>query len=223
MTKIKICGITNIEDAQLAVEAGANLLGFIFYEPSPRYITPQTVLEIVSHFKGQTTNHKLPLFVGVFVNTPLSDIEYILDFCRLDAVQLYGEESPEFVAHFQNQAYKALRPKSNEETEHLVKLYTQSHQIREGTSHLPSLLLDAYHPKLYGGTGRFTDWQMAAKVAKQHPLMLAGSLTSENVGAAIETIKPWGVDVSSGVEAKKGKKDPDKVKAFIREARKTTA
>jgi phosphoribosylanthranilate isomerase len=239
MTKIKICGITNLEDARVALGAGADLLGFIFYKPSPRYVSSERARNIVASFKGPKTgsvtsfrgagdtHHALrttsPLFVGVFVNTPLPEVERILEFCHLDAVQLHGEEPPEFVTHFNGRAYKALRPKSKGEAEDLVKKYTQlpiaQSPISNLLSPLPHLLLDAYHPTLYGGTGHVTDWTMAANVARQHSIMLAGSLTPENVAEAIQAVKPWGVDVSSGVEAEKGKKDHDKVRAFVEAAK----
>ncbi|NJN99992.1 MAG: phosphoribosylanthranilate isomerase, partial [Anaerolineales bacterium] len=145
MTKVKICGITNLEDAFVAVEAGADLLGFIFYEPSPRYVQPEVVREIVSGVRGQGSGtggqgsgvggqverstfnvQTFNTFVGVFVNSPLDTVAHLLDFCRLDAAQLHGEESPEFVRHFQGRAYKALRPQSPEEAETLIQYYHPS-------------------------------------------------------------------------------------------------
>ncbi|MCL4301098.1 MAG: phosphoribosylanthranilate isomerase [Anaerolineae bacterium] len=235
VTKVKICGITNLEDALGAVEAGADLLGFIFYEPSPRYVRPEVVREIVASCRSQVagvrsqelragdqnltrvpnatrnTQHVSPLFVGVFVNSPLDTVAYILDFCQLDAAQLHGEESPEFVAQFPGRAFKALRPQSAQEAEILVEKYLPC----SFAPLLPCLLLDAYHPHLYGGTGHVTDWGMAASIARRYPIMLAGSLTPENVAEAVQMVQPWGVDVSSGVEKEKGKKDHEKVKAFV--------
>lgn len=231
MTKIKICGITNLEDALVAVEAGADLLGFIFYEPSPRYVAPELVGEIVSavrdrglrtgdpdntHYALRGIPYASPLFVGVFVNTPLDTVAHILDFCQLDAAQLHGEETPKFVQHFQGRAFKALRPQSLEEAEAQLQIYQPSNFPSLQPSPLPSLLLDAYHPNLYGGTGYVTDWEMAANIARRHPIMLAGSLTSTNVGEAVQQVQPWGVDVSSGVEREKGKKDHEKVRKFIK-------
>ena len=227
MPKVKICGITNLKDARAAVEAGADVLGFIFYPPSPRYVSPHTVRDIVVMFKGAGTRnyatrhtpHALPTFVGVFVNAPAAEVEQTLNFCRLDAAQLHGEEPPEVVAHFQGRAYKALRPKSLEEAEEAINNY----QLAITNHHLPQLpafLLDAYHPGLYGGTGRVTDWTMAAAVARKHSMMLAGSLTPENVAGAVRVVNPWGVDVSSGVELEKGKKDHKKIKAFVEAVRK---
>lgn len=224
MTKVKICGLTNLEDAGVAVEAGADLLGFIFYEPSPRYVAPEVVREIVSqlHRSSALESETRPLFVGVFVNESLERVRQIVDYCRLDAVQLHGDEPPETVAQLKGHAYKALRPKSLEDAGILIEKYSQSPNLHSplSTLQLPSLLLDAYHPILYGGTGRVTDWSLAANVARRHSIMLAGSLTPDNVIEAIQAVEPWGVDVSSGVEARKGKKDHERVRAFVKAVKK---
>lgn len=218
MTKVKICGLTNLEDAQVAVEAGADLLGFIFYEPSPRYVAPETVRAIVARLSASSPAppETRPIFVGVFVNEAVDRVQQIMDYCRLDAVQLHGEESPADVARFEGSAYKALRPKSRAEADLLVKKFTP---LPVTSYQSPSFLLDAYHPTRYGGTGQVADWSMAADIARRHSIMLAGSLTPANVAAAIRAVKPWGVDVSSGVEAEKGKKDHKKVRAFIEAVR----
>lgn len=220
MINIKICGITNFDDAWVATEAGANLLGFIFYKPSPRYVAPEIVKKIVAGIRQQVSGKgDSPLFVGVFVNSPPETVAHILNHCGLDAAQLHGHESPEIVARFKGRAFKALRPKSVTEAEVLVKKYTGDNAVwpvaQSPAPSLPRLLVDAYHPTLYGGTGQVTDWTMAAAIARQHSMMLAGSLTPANVAEAIEAVRPWGVDVSSGVEAKKGKKDHVKVQEFI--------
>lgn len=223
MTQVKICGITNIGDALVAAKAGADFLGFNFYEPSPRYIAPEIAKTIISQIKNSVTFN--PLCVGVFVNEDQPTVSQILEVCQLDAVQLHGDESPEFVNHFGGRAFKALRPQSTGEADALVQRYagnvqrsTVSGQQPIGGK-LPHLLLDAYHPDLYGGTGHVTDWTMAAKIARQHRVMLAGSLTPANVQQAIRAVRPWGVDVSSGVELEKGKKDHNKVREFIRAAK----
>lgn len=222
MTRVKICGITNLEDALVAVQTGADFLGFIFYERSPRYVIPEAVLRIVSRLneeglrvKGQVSGQEdraLPKFVGVFVDAPLETVTHILDYCQLDVAQLHGGESPESVDHFQGRAFKALRPQSQEEAEAQIKKYLPG----SFAPLLPYFLLDAYHPRLYGGTGHVTNWTMAARIARQYPIMLAGSLTPTNVAEAIRVVRPWGVDVSSGVEAEKGKKDHEKVREFVR-------
>ncbi len=232
MTKVKICGITNLEDARVVIEAGADLLGFIFYEPSPRYVSPEAVKSIINeqliiHNSQFTIHNSRPTFVGVFVNTPLPEVKRILDFCHLDAAQLHGEESPEFVAHFNGRAYKALRPISPEEANTLIQKYQLSiineqltiQNPKSKIQNPPCFLLDAYHPTLYGGTGHVADWTMAADIARRYPIMLAGSLSPENVAEAIEAVRPWGVDVSSGVEAEKGRKDHGKVRGFVEAVR----
>lgn len=276
-TRVKICGITNWEDARVAVEAGADLLGFIFFEPSPRYVRPELVRSMVAAVKqgagssgaeaqgsgGASRASALGLMeevprstshvtcVGVFVNEALETVRQILDFCQLDAVQLHGEESPAEVAGFAGIAYKALRPKSVAEAYELVAAYTPLPEQKAGSrkqeeqlaisneqltnpafqpsgfpafqpSNLPTLLLDAYHPHLYGGTGNRVDWAIAAEIARTQRLMLAGSLTPENVAEAVRAVRPWGVDVSSGVEATKGKKDHGKVRAFVNNVKRKT-
>jgi phosphoribosylanthranilate isomerase len=236
MTKVKICGITNLEDALVAIEAGADLLGFIFYEPSPRYVAPKMVREIVAAIKNRgadseereaiaknhaprSTLHALPLFVGVFVNASLATITRILDDCQLDAAQLHGDEPPDMLAQLNGRAYKAIRPQSQQEAEELIQKYLPP-ACSSFILHPSSLiLLDAYHPTLYGGTGHVSDWSLAADIARRYPTMLAGSLTPTNVAEAIRAVRPWGVDVSSGVEAAKGKKDHDKVRAFVTAAK----
>jgi phosphoribosylanthranilate isomerase len=210
VTHVKICGLTNLADARVAVEAGADLLGFIFYEPSPRYVSPEQVCQIVAGLRQQFD--RLPRLVGVFVNTPRPQVADILARCSLNGAQLHGDEPPEMVVYFAGRAYKALRPPVPDEAETLVAPYTTFSPGPE----LPQLLLDAYHPTLYGGTGQVTDWGMAARLARQHSIMLAGSLTPANVAEAVRTVRPWGVDVSSGVEAEKGRKDHQQVRAFVR-------
>ncbi len=253
MSKVKICGITNLEDAQVAAAAGADLLGFIFYEPSPRYVSPEVVREIVGQVvlsrevegtgsrgaggqRGKATEdtqytarNTMPLFVGVFVNEPVEAIEHILDYCKLDAAQLHGDEPPKVVAHFAGRGYKALRPKSMQDAEKSMSNYQlvmnksisveRPQSLTTPAPPLPDLLLDACHPRLYGGTGHVTDWEMAADVAREHNIMLAGSLTPDNVAKAIAAVRPWGVDVSSGVEREKGKKNHGKVRALIEAVR----
>lgn len=225
MTRVKICGLTNAADAKVAIEAGADLVGFIFYKPSPRYVSPEVVRSIVLEQKvaqSQTT-----VFVGVFVDEPAESIRDILEFCDLDAAQLHGDEPPEMLAQLGQKAYKALRPQSAEDARLAIDKYQMPVRATgengvglstagERASGLPDFLLDAYHPTLYGGTGRVTDWTMAADISRQHAILLAGSLAPENVAEAIDVVRPWGVDVSSGVEAGKGRKDHKKIRAFIR-------
>jgi phosphoribosylanthranilate isomerase len=161
------------------------------------------------------SKRSLPQFVGVFVNASLDTVTRTLDDCRLDLAQLHGDESPAFVAQLRNRAYKALRPQSPEEAETLIQTYIPTSPFPTR----PSFLIDAYHPALYGGTGHVSDWSMAAGIARRYPTMLAGSLTPANVAEAIQAVSPWGVDVSSGVEREKGRKDHQKVRAFVKAAK----
>ncbi len=226
ITKVKICGITNTEDARVAVDAGADLLGFILYPKSPRYVEPAKIAEIVTKIKDrrpktganadlQSSIFTPPLFVGVFVNEPLDTVQSILDAAGLDLAQLHGDEGPEMLAQLPGRAYKALRPATAEQALAEAKQFAV-----ESDGQRPGLMIDAYDPKEYGGTGKRTDWHVAATLADQYPgLLLAGGLTPDNVAEAVRIVGPWGADVSSGVEAEPGVKDHDKVRAFVRAVR----
>ncbi|MCB8944554.1 MAG: phosphoribosylanthranilate isomerase [Ardenticatenaceae bacterium] len=215
--KVKICGITNLEDALVAAEAGADYLGFIFYPPSKRSITPEAAQEIVSHLRRLPT---CPLLVGVFVDETADHMAHILDTCQLDLAQLSGSEVPYLVGDERSpiygRAYKALRPTTLAEAEAEAEWYTPP-LLHEGQ---PALLMDTYHPSLPGGTGETGDWYIGAQLAQTVPrFMLAGGLTAVNVATASQQVQPYAVDVASGVEARPGKKDPALVRAFIQKAK----
>jgi phosphoribosylanthranilate isomerase len=211
--KIKICGITNLEDALAAVQAGADYLGFIFHPKSPRYVSVAQAQAIVGGVRRQYRD-KRPKGVGVFVNASPAQVRYTLYTAGLHFAQLHGDEGPEAVAAQRGRAYKAVRPASRAEALEAAVQYAGL-----GPAPGPSLLLDAYHPTEYGGTGVRADWTAAAEVARRVPrLLLAGGLTPDNVAAAVGAVRPWGVDVSSGVEAAPGRKDHAKLRAFIRAA-----
>ena len=214
--RVKICGLTNLEDAQVAMEAGADLLGFIFYEKSPRYVDPGTVASIVGALKSAplSTLHSPPLFVGVFVNPALAQVTQMLNQCNLDLAQLHGEEDPQLLALLAKRAFKALRPRSVVEAEADASRYA-----RFGPDGGPDLLVDAYHPDARGGTGQTSDWNLATALARQHRLLLAGGLTPGNVANSIRQVRPWGVDVASGVETAPGRKDHTLVQTFIAAAK----
>lgn len=213
--RIKVCGLTNLEDARAAQDAGADLLGFIFYPPSPRAITPEKASEVLNCL-GQRT----ALAVGVFVNESIDEIVRVMALCGLDAVQLHGEEPPAMLglagadSPLGGRAYKALRPRSLQEAEQAAQQYALPKSEK-----LPAFLIDAYHPLLRGGSGETGDWQMAADLAQRYPLMLAGGLTPQNAARAVEQVRPWGLDVASGVELSPGRKDHAAVHEFIRAAR----
>ena len=207
--KVKICGLTNLADAQVALEAGADFLGFILYAKSPRYIAPAQLPDLLAELKLPSHVQS----VGVFVNTPLAEIKTILDDTGLNLAQLHGDEPVEYLAELNGRAFKAVRP--------VDAAAAQQATIFTGypNERAPQLMLDAYHPTAYGGTGHQTDWVMAATVAQTTPrLLLAGGLTAANVQRAIAEVAPWGVDVASGVEASPGRKDHEQVRTFIANA-----
>lgn len=211
MTKVKICGITNLEDARCAAEAGAHFLGFIFHAKSPRFVRPEQAAAITGTLRSEL-EPRAPRFVGVFVNEPVSHVQQVLERAGLDLAQLHGSESPAQVRELDSRAFKAIRPQTRADAEAAVAAYR--HVFAED-DRLPQLLLDAYHPHQLGGTGLPVDLDMAQPIAQQCRLLLAGGLTSETVGAAIRRVQTWGVDVSSGVERAKGLKDHAQVRAFI--------
>jgi len=200
-TKVKICGITNIEDALAAVEYGADALGFVFYKKSPRYIEVKQAKEIIS---------RLPPFastVGVFVNDSFENIESITDLCSITIIQLHGDEDKDFCSNFKVNVIKSIRIK-NENSIEKMKEYNVS-----------AFLLDTYSDNMPGGTGKSFNWDLAIKAKNYGKIILAGGLTPENVREAILKVKPYAVDVSSGVESKPGKKDHKKMKRFIEEVK----
>lgn len=215
MTRVKICGITNLNDARAAAGAGADMLGFIFYPPSPRAIDPVDAGTIV-HAVRQTMSSRCPRFVGVFVDAPPAEVWRTIKAADLDLVQLHGSESPEIVAQFGRRALKAIRPRTLAEAEEALATYASTFiQSPER----PNLLADAYHPVRAGGTGQRANVEIARMLAQRCRLMLAGGLTSENVQSAIGTVKPWGVDVSSGVEQQPGLKDHAQIRTLIEAVR----
>lgn len=219
-TFIKICGLTNIEDARVAVEAGADLLGFILYPKSPRYVSPTQITEIITTLRSEQlaapTKKAMAKTVGVFVNESEQSITQILKSTGLDLVQLHGDETPEMLQSFSGRAYKALRPADAIEASAQAQQYADPALDSDHDSSTPRWLLDAYEEGVYGGTGKRANWESAAKLARAHPgLLLAGGLDAENVAKAIQSVRPWGVDVASGVEREPGKKDHQAVRRFI--------
>jgi phosphoribosylanthranilate isomerase len=201
-TRVKICGITSVSDGLAAARHGADAIGLIFYPPSPRLVTLERAREIAA---------SLPAFVArvaVFVNPPAADVNAAIRACRPDVLQFHGEETADFCRGFSMPYLRALR-------------------VRPGVDLLESLspfgdaagwLLDAYRQELYGGTGEAFDWELVPRELAR-PLILSGGLDVENVGAAIRRVRPWAVDVSSGVEAAKGVKDERRIAAFMEAVR----
>ncbi len=191
-----------MEDAIAAMEAGADLIGFNFYPKSPRYITVGRCRDIMAVMR----KYGHILCVGVFVNATAADVRATMDTCGLNLAQLHGDEPAEMVQSLDGRAFKAFRgiPES-------VAGFAREEA--------PALLVDASVKGAYGGTGVTADWGAAAELARHYPLLLAGGLTAENVGAAVQRVRPWGVDVASGVESSPGRKDPVKMRAFAQAVR----
>ena len=199
--KVKICGMTQLKDALFAVDQGATAVGFIFYNKSPRSVTMKAAREIIA---------KLPPFVdtvGVFVNETAERVNKVADYCGLDLVQLHGEESPAFCRKINRRVIKAFRIKDLQSFKKLEK-YSVS-----------GFLLDTFSENLHGGTGKVFDWNLAHRAKKMGPIILAGGLTARNICQAIRQVRPYGVDVCSGVEKEPGIKDPEKVRAFLKNIR----
>jgi phosphoribosylanthranilate isomerase len=200
--RVKICGVTNPDDAQVAIEAGADALGFNFYEKSPRFVSMETAAEISGSLPRYT------LRVGVFVNPSEQLVRKAIGECGLSLLQFHGDEPPEFCTQFGLMSMKAFRVRDAESLKELSGYQTDA------------WLLDAYASDLFGGTGEKFNWDLGREVQKLgKPVFLAGGLTPENVADAIRRVQPFGVDVSSGVESSPGKKDRDKVRAFIKSAK----
>jgi phosphoribosylanthranilate isomerase len=201
MTKVKICGITTLDDALMAVEAGADALGFIFFEKSPRFVQIEAAARIIA---------ELPPFVqavGLFVNAPLDFVNETADTCGLDIVQLHGDEPPSFCAAVRRRVMKAMRVRGMESLAQM-----SGYKVA-------GFVLDAYSPNAYGGTGDTFDWDCAIEAKARGTIVLAGGLDPDNVAAAVARVQPYGVDVCSGVESSPGRKDAEKVRRFILEAK----
>jgi len=201
MTFIKICGITNIEDAHASIDLGADALGFVFAE-SPRKVSPSTAKTIISQLPSNG------LYVGVFVNHTTDEIIKIKKFCGLNTVQIHDDLSDMDQIKKDFRMIKGFRVKPD-------------HPIPHVDDPNIIMLLDTYSKTSHGGTGMTFDWQKAVDIANKQPIILAGGLTPENVALAIETVRPFAVDVSSGVEKSKGLKDHQKISAFIKNVRET--
>jgi phosphoribosylanthranilate isomerase len=204
MVRVKICGITNAADALAAIDAGANLLGFNFYEKSPRYITEAEAAKIRPQLPKRVEA------VGIFVNAQPAHVAVLCKSLKLHAAQLHGDETPQTVADLARGIP-------------VIKAFRVDPDFPLGTleeySEAFAFLFDAAAAGQYGGTGRATDWDVARHAAQGHRIILAGGLKAENVAAAVRIVRPYGVDVASGIESKPGKKDHGRLREFIQEVR----
>ncbi len=197
MVEVKICGLTNLDDAKYALDAGADYLGFVFYGKSARGVTPLKTVQIMDALGGDVR------LVGVFVNQAGAEVDKIARDCGLYAVQIHGDEEPDEFRGMPVPVWRAVRIESGGVKPDPAAWAAERYVV------------DAAVPGEYGGTGVAADWKEAGLLAGLYPLMLAGGLTPENVANAVSIVKPCGVDVASGVESRPGRKDHDKVKAFI--------
>jgi len=199
---VKICGITSVEDAQAVEQAGADAVGLMFYEGSPRHIALEQAKAIVDSLSNTIVR------VGVFVNSEESFVRQAMEICTLNMLQFHGDETPEYCARFEVMTLKAIRV-SDESSLKEMERYSAD-----------GFLLDAFSENSLGGTGETFNWELAKRATKSgRPVFLAGGLTSENVAEAVKAVRPFAVDVSSGVESEPGKKDAAKVRAFVAAAK----
>ncbi len=226
MVRVKICGLTRFEDAAVALELGADYLGFILYPPSPRSVTSESVGYIVDELRRAYPSRFIepnpPQMIGVFVNETSANMAKIMDRCGLDIAQLSGDEDGGSVNNsgspILGRAYKAIRPRSSNEAIDSVIRYANS--TTSSVASIPSILLDTPHGHLYGGSGEVGNWGLAAELAAGIPrLMLAGGLTPDNVSEAVRKVRPFAVDVASGVESSPGIKDHNLICLFIQNAK----
>jgi phosphoribosylanthranilate isomerase len=201
MTQVKICGITNTDDARVAVEAGVDMIGLNFYPPSPRYVTPAQARAIVASLPASVSA------VGVFVNEDVETVSRIVRDSGVQMVQLHGEETSEFCQQLPWPVVKTFRFTAQVQPE-MMRQYA-----------VAAYLIEGFHADLYGGGGALADWQRVATLHQYGRIMLAGGLTPENVRDAIRVVHPYAVDVCSGVEASPGRKDWHRVRAFVQGAK----
>ena len=213
MTWIKICGISDIESAIAASQAGTDYLGMVFAS-SKRQVTPEKALQIVEAVQQLDSS---PQIVGVFVNKPVAEVNQIADYCKLDWIQLSGDENWGYCKKIETPLIKVFHIAPNARQAEIAT------DVWKGYSVIPPnrliCLLDSTLGGIYGGTGTPFNWQVAKSIADKFSVMIAGGLTPDNVGELMKLTKPWAVDVSSGVETD-GKKDVEKIKAFIKIVRK---
>ncbi len=206
MTQVKICGITNLDDARVAVEAGADMIGFIFYPPSPRYVAPEQAQRIVEELPPGVAA------IGVFVNETVEAITQVAESSGVKRVQLHGDETPSVCDVLPWPVIKTFRFTDQVRPEDMADYTT-----------VDAFLIEGFHATLYGGGGAMADWRQVATLHDYGRIILAGGLTPENVPEAVRIVQPYAVDVGSGVEASPGKKDWQKVRTFVRQAKAAVA
>lgn len=198
MIQIKICGITNQEDALCAAKSGAAALGFIYYPASKRFVKPADARKIINTLPAELVK------VGVFVNESVAEVKRIAQYCSLDMIQLHGDETPEYCRQFPAaQIIKA------------VELKNEADIVYANSYHVGAILVDSRHAGLYGGTGKKANWDLACRMGNSKPLILSGGLNEKNIAEAMQTVSPAALDINSGVESEPGKKDHAKLKLIF--------
>ncbi len=213
MTKIKICGLSRVEDALLASEVGSDFVGMVF-APGKRQVSPQKALSIVEAMHGLRPR---PAVVGVFVNLTAPELNRIAGYCQLDWVQLSGDENWQYCQEIERPTIKVIHISPDKGSPTILADLETGYQLSKAKTLV--CLLDSRVGDAYGGTGQAFNWQLAKEITDRFPVIIAGGLTPTNVGKLVKQAQPWGVDVSTGVETN-GKKDAAKIRAFVEAVRK---